>query len=85
MSERDRLLRRIATIDFAIVELHLYMDTHPNAENINSKLREYEEKSTILRKEYEEKYGPLIPNNIDGNQWAWISNPWPWDNDEEVD
>lgn len=44
MSERDRLLRRIATIDFAIVELHLYMDTHPDDESINSKLSEYEQK-----------------------------------------
>lgn len=80
MSERERMLRRIATIDFAIVELHLYMDTHPDAVGISNKLSEYEEKSRELREKYEQKYGPLVPSNIDGNQWGWISNPWPWDN-----
>lgn len=82
MNDRERLLRRIATIDFAIVELHLYMDTHPDAMDINQKLTEYEEKSNILRSEYEEKFGPLTPRNKEENNWEWVSDPWPWDNYE---
>lgn len=82
MTPRERLLRRIATMDFAIVELHLYMDTHPNALDIQRKLDEYECKSHNLRKEYEEKYGPLTPRNQEEGNWEWVSNPWPWDIEE---
>lgn len=85
MTERERLLRRIATMDFAIVELHLYLDTHPDAADVNDKLNEYEQKSAELRKKFEEKFGPLTPRNSEENNWEWVSNPWPWDNEEEGD
>lgn len=85
MTERERLLRRISTIDFAIVELHLYMDTHPNAINVNNKLNEYERKSKELRHQYEENYGPITPRNNEPSNWEWVSNPWPWDIEERCD
>lgn len=40
-------------------------------------------KSNALRKEYEEKFGPIQAKRDNANRWAWISNPWPWDNNEE--
>lgn len=83
MNERARLLKRIAAIDFAMLELHLFMDSHPNDKEAAAKLDDYKVKSRALRKEFEEKYGPLMSNQMDANRWAWISNPWPWDNEEE--
>ncbi|HIS68195.1 MAG TPA: spore coat protein CotJB [Candidatus Gallacutalibacter stercoravium] len=83
MSERDRLMRRIAAYDFGIVELHLFLDTHPNDRNAQKKLDEYTRKSDEVRREYEEKFGPIQATNMDANRWAWISNPWPWDTEEE--
>ncbi len=85
MTERERLLRRISTLDFAIVELHLYLDTHPDDLKINEKLKEYELKSKELRKVYEENFGPLTMRNNEENNWEWISGPWPWDNDKECE
>lgn len=83
MSDRERLLRRIAAYDFAIVELQIFLDTHPtNAEAIR-KLDEYSKKSDILRTQFEEKFGPIQSSNIETNRLAWISNPWPWDNEED--
>lgn len=79
MSDRERLMRRIAAIDFAIVELHLFLDTHPNDVEVKNKLNDYTRKSDELRNEFEEKYGPIQPNSTDMNRFAWISNPWPWD------
>jgi len=78
MTKREMLIKRIAGTDFAIVELNLYLDTHPYDDEINEKLNTYREKSTQLRKEYEMLYGPLTPNNNEKNQWGWISDPWPW-------
>ena len=38
MTDREMMLRQIATVDFAIVELNLYLDTHPSDQEVNSKL-----------------------------------------------
>lgn len=83
MNERERLLKRIAAVDFAIIELHLYMDSHPNDRDAAAKTDEYAVKSKALRKEFEDKYGPLTSLQMDSNRWAWISDPWPWDNEVE--
>lgn len=82
MNNREMLMQRIATIDFAIVELNLYMDTHPDDEQIIEKLNYYREKSAKMKEEYERLYGPLTLKNEEKNQWGWISDPWPWNNSE---
>lgn len=83
MTERNRLLRRLATFDFAVTELHLFLDTHPNNKEIQQKLDSYMAKAAILRKEFEEKYGPITVRQQDGNNYGWISDPWPWNLDED--
>lgn len=37
MTEREILMRKIATNDFALVDLHLFLDTHPNNRQIAEK------------------------------------------------
>lgn len=82
MSDQEMMLRRISTLDFAIVELSLYMDTHPDDQEVNMKLNDYREKSNALKQEYQSKYGPITLKNMEENRWGWISDPWPWNNDE---
>lgn len=79
MTERERMLRRLSAVEFAAHELHIYLDTHPNDTSAGAALNEYEKQAAQLRKEYEEKFGPLTPGD-DGNRWAWIADPWPWNN-----
>lgn len=78
MNERERMLKHLASYDFAVTELHIYLDTHPNDSAAAAALADYQKKSRGLRSEYEEKFGPLSASGIDGNRWAWISDPWPW-------
>ncbi len=85
MDSREKLLKRIASYDFAIVELNLFLDSHPNDKTAKLKINEYINKSNKLRHEFEIKYGPLVATSKGTNQWTWISNPWPWDNVEEVE
>lgn len=85
MTEREILMDKIATIDFAIVDLHLFLDTHPNNMEILKKLNDYEKKSEELHNEYEEKFDPISSSNTNGNSWQWISAPWPWDKVESED
>lgn len=82
MNDRQKLMKQIASLDFAIIELHIFLNTHPDDMTAAQKMDEYIEKSNKLRAEYEEKYGPIQSTDISSNQWAWISNPWPWDNEE---
>ena len=79
MTEREMLMRKIAANDFAVVDLHLYLDTHPNNKQIAQKLDEYAAKGNMLKREYEERFGPITPDEQGGNRWAWIANPWPCD------
>ena len=85
MSERQKLMQKIATYDFAVVELNLYLDTHPQDRTALKKLSDYETMSRELREEYEEKYGPIIFRDSPENRMKWIKNPWPWDLCEEED
>lgn len=79
MTDRERMLRRLSAVEFAAHELHIYLDTHPDDTSAGAALNEYEKQAAVLRKEFEEKFGPLTPGD-DGNRWAWIADPWPWNN-----
>ena len=81
MTEREKMLRKLSAVDFSAHELHIYLDTHPDDTSAGEALNEYERQSRALRKEYESKFGPLTSGE-DGNRWAWIADPWPWDNKE---
>ena len=79
MNDRIKLLKEISTVDFAMIELHLFLDTHPDDNAASAKLEEYKLKSKELTREYEKKYGPLSANSRNADRWAWISSYWPWD------
>lgn len=83
MTDREILMRKIAANDFALVDLHLFLDTHPNNKTIAKRIEQFRTKGNEMKKEFEERFGPLTPANENGNRWAWISNPWPWDNSIE--
>lgn len=75
--ERDELLRKITEYGFASWELHVYLDTHPCDVAATMRLKRFNEKAEELKKEYEEKYGPLTIES--GNGAEWLKDPWPWE------
>lgn len=80
MSDRDRLLRRIQAVDFALYETVLYLDGHPKNKKALAFYCKHRDMAKALREEFETKYGPL---GITGNQsdcsWHWVDQPWPWE------
>jgi spore coat protein JB len=74
------LLEEIQAIDFVIVELNLYLDTHPNDLEAIKQFNENTEKSMKLKLEYEKKYGPLMNFGYSFSNYPfdWIDTPWPW-------
>lgn len=78
MSEREALLRKLSAAQFAVWELHLYLDTHIDDQKAIEEKRKYTMKANELLKEFEEKFGPLSPGSAQ-NSTDWLANPWPWD------
>ena len=83
MTEREILLKKLATYSFAATDLHLYLDTHPNDAATAKKLQEYRMLADEIRNQFEEHFGPLTVSEENGNRWAWIQGPWPWDVKED--
>ncbi len=81
MTEREKLLRKLSAVEFAAHELHVYLDTHPDDKAAGKAFKKYEEQSNDLRKEFESRFGPLRVSE-EGSRWAWIADPWPWNNEE---
>ena len=77
MSDRSNLLKKLAASKFAMVDLHLYLDTHPSDLQALALYKKYESKYILLRREYEEKYGEL--NWLASQGVEWFKTPWPWD------
>ena len=59
MNEQQRLRRHISAVQFAMWELHLYLDSHPYCKEAAKKLAAYREEYDKLTAEYEKAYGPL--------------------------
>jgi len=78
-SEKEKLLFKIYEYDFAVNDLSLYLDLHPEDNEtfqyFKSNLSELER----IKREYESIYGPFELDETKGEQFSWIEEPWPWD------
>lgn len=74
------LMEQLQAVDFVLVELNLYLDTHPgDAEAINQ-FNHYATERKKLKKAVESIYGPLMHfgHSHSGTPWNWTDAPWPW-------
>ena len=73
------LLQRVDELSMMVVDLNLYLDTHPFDEDAMEAYRKYNEMLHMAVKEYEEYYGPLRISNAEPvKKWTWALTPWPW-------
>lgn len=80
MNEKQMMLKKIQAADFALVDINLFLDTHPNDKSALDCFCKYQKVYDSLVREYEEKYGALMAKRADTNKgWTWIDNPWPWE------
>ncbi|GFZ32028.1 spore coat protein CotJB [Clostridium zeae] len=79
--EQKKLLSMIQQVGFYLVELNLYLDTHPDCQEALERLNYLSEKLTALRKEYCCNFGPLTNYGLQPAEcWdQWVSEPWPWE------
>ena len=78
MNRKDMLCQLMA-LNFSLIDLNLYLDTHPGDCDTIAVYKDLEKEYNALKKEFEEKYGTLTPGTIRKTEWTWISDPWPWE------
>ena len=79
--ETNRLLKELMEYDFALQELILFLDTHPNDCQALEMYTAVQERSKNAKKVYQANYGPLTADAVDAkDKWTWIQGPWPWEN-----
>lgn len=76
---RDELMQRIMEFDFYIIDLHLYLNTHPDDAEAIKMYNDAVLQNRDLRAEYSQKFGMLTSNLcVSATPWQWIDGPWPW-------
>ncbi len=77
---RQSLLRQIMEYDFAIYDLALYLDTHPEDSASLELFQQLKKQSERYTEEYARLFGPLTFKQVNSdNYWTWISDSWPWE------
>ena len=72
---REEMFEKIKCVNFAIVELGLYLDTHPDDEKALCLHRKYSKEYRELTDKYQKVYGPLTIQ-FPCNKWRWLEEPW---------
>lgn len=77
----DNLLLKIQELEFAAVELNLYLDNHPECKNALVDYNAVTRELMKLKKIYDTEYNPLanFGNSESKFPWAWVNEPWPWE------
>lgn len=83
-SERERMFLEFSRMAFAAHELNLYLDNYPNNSSMLRLFSDYSNRANALKKEYEQKYGPLTVSSTSGTKvpFEWVNVTWPWEGED---
>ncbi len=76
--KREEIMMKIKELNFAVIELGLYLDTHPEDKKALCLHNHYSKDLKELKDKYEKMYGPLTIY-YPCNKWRWLEEPWPWE------
>lgn len=82
MNEQANMLTGIDSLGFAMIDLNLYLDLHPDDKKMIDVYNQYRIQKDELMKQYQNRFGPLLTNSdaLKSYPWAWNQTPWPWEN-----
>ncbi|MBP3521443.1 MAG: spore coat protein CotJB [Oscillospiraceae bacterium] len=74
-------LGELQALEFVLLELGIYLDTHQDDEEAFVLFQQYAALEKAGREKYEAAYGPLFQSSAAGQKAfsSWICDPWPWD------
>lgn len=79
---RQQLLQEIDEASFAVIDIHLYLDTHPCDEEALAFYQEHMEHRLELMRTYAQNFGPLTIDDAiesEADTWQWSQQPFPWE------
>lgn len=80
MGNKEQMLKDIGIVDFTLVELTLYLDTHPFDRSAMEYFNHYSRMKNQLVKEFSQKFFPLTKDMAESNkEWRWGMAPLPWE------
>lgn len=80
MGGKEQMLKEISIVDFVLVDLMLYLDTHPYDRNAMEYFNHYNRIKNQMAREFSQKYYPLTKDMADSNkEWRWSAAPLPWE------
>lgn len=83
------LLTKINEVSFALTDLSLYLDTHPDCDSAISLYQQTMKKRKSLLEEFTKNYFPLNQDcieesNCNGKKFCWTAGPAPWEGDDAL-
>ena len=80
MSSKEQLLHDIGIVDFLLVELTLFLDTHPSCGRTMEYFNHYSKMKNQMMKDFSQRYYPLTKDLAESNkEWRWVAAPLPWE------
>lgn len=76
-------LTELQALEFVILELTLYLNTHQDDKEAFELFRQYVALEKEGRARYEAMYGPLTHEAVANfDNFNWLNDPWPWNYQE---
>lgn len=75
---REKALIRLSSIQFAMWEMRMYLDTHLENTEAQKLYEKYKAQFEKEKADFEEKFGPITLSSTNSDEW--LKDPWPWDN-----
>ncbi len=79
-NDKERMLQTVRETGFALIDVGLYLDTHPDDDKAMDYFNKYQQMHKEAKREYEKHFGPLTIRGVDTcDGWSWVRDPWPWE------
>lgn len=77
---RKEMLDWINVVSFAVDDVKLFLDSHPENQEALAYFAEMKEQRVRALDEYAKCFGPLTVDTActPAERWMWIDEPWPW-------
>lgn len=81
MDQRRRELLRIMELEFAAIDLNLFLDTHPDEQSALADYNAVAQELMRAKMAFESRYGPIMNygHGMSEGTWRWVEEPWPWE------
>jgi spore coat protein JB len=80
ISDKDSLMKTGQQYGFALNDIVLFLDTHPNHKEALELYHKYRQLYAAATFEYSERFAPMFVNdNQSYDTWNWVNTPFPWE------